>query len=342
MPNDTIGIKELAEIAGVSIATVSRAISNPKRVSKATREKVLDAVKKTGYSPNRLGASLRTAKTGNIIAIMPDVSDQFNFGVIKSLELEASKRGYSVLLGDTQGDRARELAYGAIVRSKQADGIILFSHRLPYDIDVDAFDANNFPPIVNSCETSGLPGLPLVSINNRAAGEEATNYLIGLGHKKIAVITGSTESPSAVERLKGYLAALKTIGINRDNDLIKYGNYTIESGEENTKQLLALTDRPSAIFCFSDEIAMGCLAALKNSGLKVPEDISVMGFDDIRFARFFDPPLTTIAQPVEEIGKHCISLLHEKLTDKDAKPEDVILPHKLVVRSSTGPVKPDE
>ncbi|VUD62476.1 HTH-type transcriptional repressor CytR [Thalassocella blandensis] len=332
----TIGIKELAEFAGVSVATASRAISNPNRVSKVTREKVQAAAKEIGYTPNRLGAGLRTSKTGNVIVIIPDAGDTFNFGAIKAIEKAASEHGFSVLLGDTQNLRERELAYGDLVRTRQADGIIFFSYRLPFDIEPGQEADFEMPPIVNSCEDVGRNDIPLVSINNELAGEEATQHLIDLGHENIAVITGDSNTPSTQDRLKGYLTALKKAGIRKRQEFIQEGQYCIEQGEESTKSLLQLKQRPSAIFCFSDEIAIGCLSTLKSAGFEVPGDMSVIGFDDIRFAKYFYPPLTTVAQPVELIGKTCMQVL-AKLINKQEVPEmRIILPHQLIVRESTG------
>ncbi|PCK07979.1 MAG: LacI family transcriptional regulator [Alteromonadaceae bacterium] len=335
-----IGIKELAKIAGVSIATASRAISNPGRVSQATREKVLAAAKNVGYTPNRLGSGLRTSKTGNIIAIIPDVSDTFNFGVIKSLERAASKHGYSVLLGDTQGLRERELAYGEMVKSKQADGIILFSHRLPFEHDTDKLGELKLPPMVNSCESTGDGEIPLVSIDNTLAAREATQHLIEFGHKDIAVITGDINTPSSKARLAGYYEALNTASIEVDPQYIVTGEYSIESGQHYAEQLLLLKHRPSAIFCFSDEIAFGCLHTLRAHGFDVPNDVSVIGFDDIRFAKYVSPSLTTVAQPAEAIGEHCVNLLISQINKSDIKPESVVLPHQLIIRESTAPYSP--
>jgi len=335
----TIGIKELAEYAEVSIATASRAISNPNRVSKGTRERVQAAAKEIGYTPNRLGAGLRTSKTGNIIVIIPDASDTFNSGAIKSIEKAASSHGYSVLLGDTQNLRERELAYGEMIRTKQADGIIFFSYRIPFELN-EGDSSKDLPPIVNSCEPVAMDNVPLVTINNRLAGEEATQHLLDLGHKKIAVITGDPATPSTKDRMEGYRYALKKAGLSPRDDYVQEGLYGIEQGEECTKQLLLLKDRPTAIFCFSDEIALGCLSSLKKSGFDVPNDISVMGFDDIRFAKYFSPSLTTIAQPVEKIGETCINLLVNLINKKPIHEHKIILEHELIVRDSTA--KPSE
>lgn len=333
----SIGIKDVAAIAGVSITTVSRALRNPGRVSKATRERVLAAVNEAGYTPNKLGVSLRTAKSGNIVAIIPDVGDSFNFGVIRAIEKAANKHGYSVLLGDTHGSQERERAYADMVRSRHADGVILFSQHLPFDIDPHQPVAPQLPPLVNSCEPVAEPGIPTVTIDNVAAAREAVNHLIGYGHRNISVITGDMESPSSQDRLQGFRQAMQEAGLAVTERQVMHGEYTVESGQENTNQLLLRRDRPSAIFCFSDEIALGCYSSLQEHGFRVPVDMSVMGFDDIRYARHFSPPLTTVAQPVEAIGTYCVDLLLKVMNGEELEKTRYILPHELVVRGSTRP-----
>jgi len=337
----TIGVKELAEIAGVSTASVSRALSNPNRVSKRMRRKVLMAAEKVGYQPNRLAASLRTSRSRNIIAIIPDISDTFNSGVIQSLERAAAERNYSVLFGDTQGIRDRELAYGSMVSSKQADGIIVFSHRLPFHDEQLASPEFELPPLVNSCEYAHSPfrdtsRLPLVTIDNVKAGRDVTEHLLGLGHKEIAVITGDIESSSAQQRLEGYKEALSDAGLPFRPELIQEGDYSLEAGVTSTRKILLAKKRPSAIFCMCDESAFGCIATLREHGFDVPKDISVVGFDDIRFARYLHPSLTTIAQPVEEIGQKCAEILLDMIDGKEIGQPKTILAHKLIVRDSTA------
>ncbi len=335
-----IGIKQLAKILGISTASVSRALNNPERVSDAMRKRVQDAAKQTGYRPNKMGASLRTAKTKNIIVIIPDISDTFNSGVIRSIERTASDRGYSVLFGDTQGIRESEIGYGDMVRTRQADGIICFSHNLPFsDADLDS-DNFKMPPIVNSCEqlqSLQLAGrsIPLVTIDNVAAGREIAKHLLDLGHREIAVITGDIDSPSTQQRLLGYKLALKEAGLEFNPALVFEGEYTLEAGSSTTLEILSEPQRPSAILCMCDETALGCLYTLKENNISVPSDISVVGFDDIKFARYFSPALTTVAQPVDDIGRQCVEILLDVIDGKSVAQKTVILPHKLVIRDST-------
>jgi LacI family repressor for deo operon, udp, cdd, tsx, nupC, and nupG len=337
-----IGIKQLAKNLGISTASVSRALSNPDRVSTAMRERVQTAAKLAGYRPNKMGASLRTSKTRNIIVIIPDISDTFNSGVIRSLERTAANRGYAVLFGDTQGIRELEITYGDMVQTRQADGIICFSHRLPFTDEDMASESFKMPPLVNSCEyidanQAGGHIVPLVTIDNVKASRELTQHLIDLGHVDIAVITGDISSPSTTQRLQGYEEAMRSSGLPVQQQLIYEGTYTLEAGSTITKEILLAKKRPTAIFCMCDETALGCLYALKEHNFRIPQDISVVGFDDIKFAQYFSPALTTIAQPVAEIGKQCVEVLLDIIDGKEVKRPMVVLPHKLVIRDSTGP-----
>lgn len=332
-----VGIKDVAAKAGVSTATVSQALRNPGRVADATREKVLAAIEEVGYTPNKLGVSLRTSKTGNIVVIIPDVADSYNFGIIKAIEQVAHARGYSVLLGDTQCSPLREREYAAMVKSRQADGIILLSHRLPFDTDGGDAESNRLPPIVNGGEFTGVRGVPAVTIDDAKAGEDATQHLIDLGHSNIAVITGDMDCPTSQNRLQGFKQAMEKSGLSVNEKNIIKADYTVEDGEAAVKKLLILKTRPTAIFCFSDEIALGAMHSLQMHGFDVPSDISIIGFDDIKFAKYFSPALTTIAQPAELIGETCANLLMNLLDEKAPEKDRYILEHELIVRGSTGP-----
>jgi len=330
-----IGIKDIAARAGVSIATVSHAFRNPGRVSDRTRKKVLAVADELGYSPNNLAVSLRTARSGNIVVIIPDVGGSHNSGIIKSIENVAHERGYSVLLGDTQGSEEREREFGAMTLSRQADGIILMSHRLPFNLEVDKLQLSALPPIVNGCEFTGFDEVPLVTIDDVQAAMDATRHLIDYGHRDIAVITGDMNSPSSQYRLEGFRRMMQESGLGVSERQVIYGEYTLEGGEAAARELLLHKNRPTAIFCFSDEIAMGCMSVLRTSGFQVPDDLSVMGFDNIRFARYFAPPLTTIAQPTDRIGTLCATLLLDLIDGKQPRTVRHILPHQLLVREST-------
>jgi LacI family transcriptional regulator, repressor for deo operon, udp, cdd, tsx, nupC, and nupG len=333
-----IGIKEIAKQANVSPATVSRVLRNPELVAEAKRNRVLEVVKRTGYTPNSLGVSLRKSKTYNLVAVIPDVISAFNYPVIRAIESIALQHGYSLLLGDTQEQESRERSFAAMARSRQADGILLFCSRLPFDIDPEIPLADQLPPIVNACETVAIDGLPKVNIDNAAAAEDAVNYLISLGHKRIGVVAGNMTSPSTLDRLTGYRRALTNAGLPYEQELIEVGDYGLLKAEHATRRLVACEKKPTAIFAFSDEMAMSCLATLHNLGYKIPQDFSVMGFDNISYAQYCFPSLTTVAQPMTEIGIACMELLLPQLNGEKMQECNKILPHKLIVRNSTGPV----
>ena len=333
-----IGIKEIAKEANVSPATVSRVLRNPELVAEAKRNTVLEVIKRTGYTPNSLGVSLRKSKTYNLVAVIPDVISAFNYPVIRAIESIALQHGYSLLLGDTQEQESRERSFAAMARSRQADGILLFCSRLPFDIDPAVPLADQLPPMVNACETVSVTGLPKVNIDNAAAAEDAVNYLLSLGHRRIGIVAGNMTSPSTLDRLQGYRRVLQKAGLPYEDELIEVGDYGLQKAEQATRKLVARENRPTAIFAFSDEMAMSCLATLHNLGYKIPQDFSVMGFDNISYAQYCYPALTTIAQPMTEIGIACMELLLPQLNGEPMQECNKILPHKLIVRNSTGVV----
>lgn len=330
-----VGIKDIAAKAGVSIATVSHALRNPGRVSTKTREKVLAAADEIGYAPNSLARSLRTARSGSIVAIIPDVADSHNSSIIKAIEKVAHSRGYSVLLGDTQGSEQREREFAAMARSGQADGIILMSHRLPFNVQDGPLRIEDLPPLVNGCEYAGYDEFPVVGIDDTQAAIDATNHLIDFGHREIAVITGDIESTSTQNRMTGFKAAMADAGLTIDDSFIIYDEYTLEGGERATSTLLMRKTRPTAVLCFSDEIALGCMFVLRQHGFDVPNDISVIGFDNIPFAKYAAPPLTTIAQPGSDIGATCATLLLDLIDGKKPDENRHVVPHELLIREST-------
>ena len=332
------GIKQVAALCGVSPATVSRTLSNPDIVSEKTRDKVLKAVELCGYTPNRFGASLRTQKSGNIVVIIPDITNSVNAGIIRSIENAAAKVGYSVLLGDTQRDPEKVKHYAAMVRSGQVDGILLFSHQFPFDLKEDSSLLHHLPPMVNSCEPLALDNICKVMINNTAAAKMAVNHLLDLGHRRIGAITGNMDAPSSQERLAGYTQALQEAGIEFSVELVVDGNYQIESGKLGATKLLALHNRPTAIFCFSDNIAVGAYSALYEAKIEVPQQMSIVGFDDTEFSGYLNPPLTSVHQPLIEIGQQCMRLLLAQLNAKPISNKYVELPVQLIIRNSTAKI----
>ena len=334
-----VSIKEVAELAGVSIATVSRCMNNPEKVTERTRQKVQDAITKTGYAPNTLAQSFRRGRTNRIMVVLPSVGDPFFTAIMRGIRTAAKARGYSVVIDETQFNTMTADEVGRLLVSRQTDGIILIGSMSPFGTDILS-EQNRRLPIVVGCEkvSPDLADLPSVRIDNVAAGKDATNYLISKGHKRIGMIYGQQTSLLTRDRELGYRAAMQEAGLTIQDGWAVEGRMTIAGAREATRSLLGHASRPSAIFCANDEMAIGCLHEIKARGLKVPDDVSVIGFDDIRYAEVTDPPLTTISQPAEEIGERVMHRICRRIEEGrgEGNNEPQIVPHKLVVRQSVA------
>jgi LacI family repressor for deo operon, udp, cdd, tsx, nupC, and nupG len=329
-------IHAVAKRAGVSTATVSRVLSRPEVVAPGTRRKVMRAVAFLGYEPNAAAKNLRTDRSRKVLVTVPDISNPFFSLILQGIEETALSEGYSVLVGDTQHDLKREERYAQMLKRREADGLIFLGHRLPKEaVGLIKAVAPRCAPIVNGCEFSPRLGVPSVHIDNAKAATEAMDYLYELGHRRVGIITGPLASPLSRDRLRGALSSARNHQAEEDC-MVVTGDFSIESGHTAAEQLLGATEPPSAMFCFNDEMAIGVIDAAKGRGLRIPRDLSVAGFDDIRFARYTDPPLTTVAQPMREIGEGTVRLLLQILDGQTAPPESITLSHKLIVRASTA------
>jgi len=324
-------IREVARVAGVSVATVSRALSHPDKVSDASRKKVEDAIEKVNYRPNMLARNFRSARSYSLVVLVPDISNPFFSQVIRSVELQAQKKGYSVLLGDTQDNSTREKEYIRLVETRLADGIIQLR---PASEEFNQTRKFSFP-YLHLCATESTPG-PCIRVDNVTAFEHMVEYLISLGHQRIGLITGLKGNPHTVDRMKGYRKALEKAGIAFDDRLIAEGEYTIWSGVNAANTLCKLPESPTAIACMNDEMAIGAIQSLKSHGYQVPDDISVTGFDDISYARYCDPPLTTIAQPAGDMGAIAVDLLLRLIEGDILEQDEHVMPYDFIVRKSTS------
>jgi len=327
-------IMEVARAANVSVATVSRTLAMPEVVSPETRDRVQEAIRRLGYTPNVQARNLRTARTNIIVALVPDISNPFFAEVIRGIEQVAHQNGYSVLLGDTQHSRDREQTYADLLGTRQADGLITLLPHIP------RIATSGRLPIVNACEYVQDKTITSVYVDNIGAARDATAYLLMLGHRAIAFMTGPMSSPISVDRSLGYEKALTAAGIKRNRKLTVEGDFSAESAIRGMESLFSRGERFTAVFCSNDEMAFGAIRAIKSRGLRVPEDVSVVGFDDIRFGRYWDPPLTTVAQPMADLGREAMNMLIEILTDADVPPSKRILPTQLIVRGSAAPPRP--
>ncbi len=343
MVGSTTKIRDVARLAGVSTATVSRAIHNPGVVTKATRAKVDHAVRQTGYAGNAMARNLRRMETRMIVVLVPDIGNIFFSELLSGIETRAAESGYSILIGDTTSDPGRARVFADFVRGFQADGMILLDGKPPHFATPAApgRDRNppaKQPPVVVLSER--LPGydFPTVCVDNTAAARGAVAYLIGQRHRRIAHITGPAENILTGERRQGYRDALAHAGLPCPPEYEAAGNFTICSGRLAVDRLLALEQPPTAIFCSSDDMAMGAIAGIKAAGLTVPGDISIIGFDDIQTAAWYDPPITTVHQPRRSIGATGMAIMADILAGNPVAGGERVLPTELILRASTGPV----
>ena len=328
-------IRDVSRIAGVSVATVSRTLTKPEKVSQKTKDKVNAAINETNYKPDILARNFRTRKSSTVVVLVPDIANPFFSRVIRGIEQTAQKLGYAVLLGDTQGLREREITYAKMVDTSQADGIIQLDSHIPFE------DQNNITaPIVNACDCVRGTEIPSVQLDNISAAKEMTEHLIALSHKNIAVISGPKQSSITQDRLSGHIKALNQSDIAFNIETVIYGDYSIQSGEKAAEDILKMSPHPTAIFCMNDEMAIGAIHFAKKNGLKVPDDISISGFDNISFAKYCDPPLTTISQPAEKFGSIAMSMLFDVINGTELDEKYKLLPFEIITRESTGPHKP--
>ncbi|GFM75568.1 MULTISPECIES: LacI family DNA-binding transcriptional regulator [Pseudomonas] len=326
-------IREVARLAGVSVATVSRTLKSPERVLPETRDKVNAAVEQAGYRPNLMAVQFRSRKTANLVILVPTIANTFFARVISGAQQAAQAAGYRLLLCDTQGREEIERTFAELVYAHQADGVIQLRAYDPYDTTCSSAD---LPPIVNACEVISNGRHPTISLDNHAAAKAMTQHLIELGHRRIGLIKGPRSSPLTRDRVAGYLDALEQAGIEFDPALVCHGNFSLQAGYDGAGAILELPERPTALFCENDEMAIGALKRIKEHGLRVPEDLSLVGFDDIPLAAYCDPPLTTISQPAEAFGQTAVQMLIALIEKKPIEQRHIVLPFELTLRNSTA------
>lgn len=328
-------IREVARLAGVSVATVSRTLASPDRVLPGTRERVNVAIEQAGYRPNLMAVQFRSRRTFNLVILVPKIANAFFARVISGAQQAAQAAGYRILLCDTQGREELEQEFAKLVYAHQADGVIQLR---AYDPFPQASDAAAHPPLVNACEVIKGGRHPTVSLDNHGAAKTITSFLIESGHARIGLIKGPDNSPLTRDRIAGYEEAHREAHIALDPALVCEGDFSLRAGYDGAARLLALPVRPSAIFCENDEMAIGALKRIKEEGLRVPQDCSLVGFDDIAMAAYCDPPLTTISQPAEAFGERAVESLIALIEKQPLQERHVVLPFEIRLRDSTRKV----
>src|SRR5262245_26647878 len=303
----------------------------------ATRAAVDEAVRQLRYRPNTIARSLRTKSTQTIAFLLPDIPDPFFVSLISGIQQHALQRGYAILLCVTEGNPEREEHYLNLLRAKQVDGVLVDGLVLP-PARLARFVEDGFP-IVCLDRDIDLPAVPLVQVDNRLGARRATEHLLALGHTGVAHISGAMlhRLRHSRERLAGYQDALDGAGLAVDARLVATGDYTEDGGHAAARALLESGVSFSAVFAANDLSAIGAVSAITASGRRVPEDVSVVGFDDIHIAAFTVPPLTTIHQPAAEIAQRATELLMALIQGREVGERRHVLEPRLVVRASAAP-----
>ncbi len=325
-------INDVSALAGVSVATVSRVINGSTNVSPETAEKVTKAIKELNYRPNLLGRDLRRTKSERVLVLLPNISNPFYSGIVKGIEDIANRNGYSIMLCNTDSDIKREKKYIKMLRNCLADGVILMASEMSCE---ELTELSMEVSMVQCCEyKEGIP-VPHVSIDNEKAAYKATSHLISLGHKLIGFIGANNQFLSSSLRKNGFLRALSDAGINPNSSFFCNGDYSYKSGYRVMNHLLNLEKKISALFCISDLMAIGAVCAAMEEKLRIPEDISVCGFDNIHFSRMFKPSITTISQPMYDLGCTSMEVLLNVMRQGYNNTNSCFLEHELIIREST-------
>jgi LacI family transcriptional regulator len=322
-------IRDVAEKAGVSVATVSRIVNGQTGHTEDTKTRVLEIIEELGYKPNALARSLVNRNTLTIGVLLPSVSGRLATALLKGIEDAARALEYSVIVCNTDNDGQRTMEYLQVLGEKQVEGIIYASEWVKDEYG-KAFKALGIPVVLVSTISEKFD-LPYVKVDDRAAAFSATKWLTDKGHREVAMIAGTRgDLIAGAPRVQGFRQALEAAGLPLSESRIIYGNFGFRSGIAAMGELMKMTPRPTAVFAASDEMAAGALTFCHRASIKVPDDVSVIGYDDTEDAEMTVPPLTTVHQPIYEIGERAAQIL----LDPKQKGQSIIMPFFIAERES--------
>lgn len=328
-----VTIYDVAREANVSMATVSRVVNGNPNVKPTTRKKVLATIERLGYRPNAVARGLASKKTTTVGAIIPDISSIFFAELARGIEDIATMYKYNMILSNSDQNEDKEIQLINTMLEKQVDGIIFMGGNIT-EQHIKQFKSSSVP-VVLAATYDDNHEMPSVNIDYEQAAYEATNYLIEQGNKVIAFVSGLEETHINQLKYKGYARALSEASLTVDESLIVKGDYSYNSGIEAVNQLIDENKKPSAIFVASDEMALGVIHGLQDKGYRIPDDIEVFGFDNTRLATMVRPTLTTIVQPMYDIGAVAMRLLTKYMNKEEVQDKKVVLPHRIEKRNST-------
>lgn len=331
----TVTIYDVAREAGVSMATVSRVVNNNPNVKPQTRKKVFEAIERLGYRPNAVARGLASKKTTTVGVVIPDISNANFAEVARGIEDIANMYHYNIILCNADKKKEKEIRVINTLLEKQVDGLLFMGGNVTEE-HVQAFRTSNVP-IVLCGTTEEHNAIPAVDINHEKAAFDAVQLLINKGHRRIGMISGTLQDPNnGFARYQGYKKALEHAGIPFSDELVRIGNYRYESGVDAVKYFLELSERPTAIFAATDEMAIGAIHAIQDAGLHVPEDFSVISVDNSRMASMVRPLLTAVAQPMYDIGAVSMRLLTKLMNKETIEHPKIELPHEIIERQSVN------
>lgn len=324
-------IRDVAKEAGVSRATVTRVLQQPEKVAEKTKKAVNAAIQKLDYRPNMLSQTFRNKRTNSIVVLVPNIANPLFAKIVSGIDKTAQERGYNLLLGDTHNSPKREADYIRMAETQLVDGVLQLSSYSPGERALPR-------PHVKAVSIAGadVNPFPTVRIDNAAAAEAMTNHFLVNGHNRIGIVSGPDDNANSVLRLKGYKTALQKAGLEYEASLLFEGNFRMPSGREAARYFASMPEssRPSAILCMNDEMAIGLMSGLRKGGIRIPDDVSVSGFDGLDLGDYAEPALTSMAQPAEKMGAAGAEVLIDMIEGNTETQGDIILPFKLIERSS--------
>ncbi|GGE19881.1 catabolite control protein A [Marinithermofilum abyssi] len=329
---ETITIYDVAREAGVSMATVSRVVNGNPNVKPVTRKKVLETIRRLGYRPNAVARGLASKKTTTVGVVIPDISSAFYAELTRGIEDIANMYHYNIILCNSDLKKNKELQLIDALLEKQVDGLLFMGGEVTEE-HREVFAGASVPVVLAATHDEERP---YVTIDQVKAAKDATSILIKEGNQRIGLIGGPlTDAIMGQPRYQGYREALEESGIGFEEELVRLGNYRYQSGLDAMQELLALPEPPTAVFAVNDEMAVGAIHAVQDAGKKVPEDVSVIGFDNIPLASQVRPRLSTVAVPMYDIGAVAMRLLTKYMNDETIEDNQVVLEYRIELADST-------
>lgn len=327
-------IYDIAKAANVSIATVSKVINNSGRISDKTRKRIMKIMDEMDYRPSVVASALTKKRTFTIGLLIPDLANPFFAEIARSVEDRAQELGFNVIICNTDNKAEKEEKYIELLKQKGADGIIMATAAHNHAIVKKLIEQNETVAVI----ARDMPSLAVdaVLVDDFLGGYMAANHLMECGHQHMAVIAENLQVASSRQRVRGFRQAMEDAGLTLEERWIRESAYHVADGKQTAAALLAEPDAPTAVFACNDLLAIGVIQAARERGMAIPRDLSVVGFDNTILATIIDPPLTTIAQPIQEMGKQVVDLVARNIDGQSASKQRFVLLPELIVRGSTA------